>query len=167
MQDDNKNRIEQIIIELCKQNIEAQANGFGPFAAAICDKNGTIIAQANNSVVKDECSLHHAEINVIKMVQEKFGTYDLSKYDLSIIITAEPCMMCLGAIMWSGIKRIYFGLPSSEVEKITGFDEGYKPDWINVFAQKGIIAKGNICSDYCEKVLTNYVASGKIIYRPQ
>ena len=159
--------VEQIIIELCNKNIEAQKLGFGPFSAAICDGNGTIIAQNNNSVINDNCSICHAEINVIKQVQNKYQTYNLSSYNLSILITSEPCMMCLGAIMWSGIKNIYFGISSKEVEKITGFDEGYKPNWIENFEKKGIKAIGNIQPDLCKQVLLNYVNSGKIIYSPR
>ncbi|MCQ2957524.1 MAG: nucleoside deaminase [Candidatus Gastranaerophilales bacterium] len=158
--------VNEIIKELCKQNIIAQEKGFGPFSAAICDKNGKIIALEHNSVVLDNCSLHHAEINTIKSVQEKLGTYDLSSYDLSICITAEPCSMCIGALMWSGIKNIYYGTPSNIVEKLTGFDEGYKPDWVNYFENKGIKVTGNIEPEICENILRNYVKTGKTIYKP-
>lgn len=167
MQTETPDYVIQIISDLCEQNIAAQNLGFGPFAAAICDEKGKIIAQDNNSVLRDNCSICHAEINVIKKVQEKYHTYNLSPYNLSILITAEPCMMCLGAIMWSGIKNIYFGTPSSEVEQITGFDEGYKPNWIKIFENKGIKIIGNICPDICKEVLIKYVSSGKIIYSPR
>ena len=100
-------------------------------------------------------------------LNEKLNTYDLSDLDLSICITAEPCAMCVGAIMWSGIKHVYFGTPSKIVEKITGFDEGYKPDWDKCFQNKGIDVTGNIEHEICEKVLLNYVNSGKIIYKPK
>jgi len=160
------NYVENIIRDLCTQNLIAQEQGFGPFAAAICDKNGHVIAQANNSVLLDNCSLNHAEINTIKLAQEKLNTYDLSAYDLSICITAEPCSMCLGAIMWAGIRNIYFGTPTSEVEKITGFDEGYKPDWENFFAQKGFNIIGNIEPQVCKSVLETYINSNKIVYKP-
>lgn len=155
-----------IIKDLCTQNLIAQEQGYGPFAAAICDKNGNIIATANNSVVLDSCSLNHAEINTIKLAQAKLNTYDLSPYDLSICITAEPCSMCLGAIMWSGIKNIYFGTPTQEVEELTGFDEGYKPNWEEFFAQKGFNIKGNIEPQICKSILENYMNSNNIIYKP-
>ncbi len=158
--------VTEIISELCKQNLVAQERGYGPFAAAICDEQGKIVASANNSVVIDKCSLCHAEINAIKLAQEKLNNYDLSGKNYSICITAEPCSMCVGAIMWAGIKNVYFGTPSSLVEKITGFDEGYKPDWDKYFEKKGINVIGNIESDTCKKVLENYVNSGHIIYKP-
>jgi len=158
--------VPEIIKELCNQNIIAQNKGYGPFAAAICDETGKILTMQHNSVILDNCSLHHAEINTIKAAQDRFKTYDLSSYNLSICITAEPCAMCVGAIMWSGIKHVYFGTLSPIVEKITGFDEGYKPDWDKYFQNKGIDVKGNIEPEVCEKVLLSYVNSGKIIYKP-
>jgi len=159
--------VSEIIKKLCKDNIVAQSEGCGPFAAAICDKDGNVLVATHNSVMSDNCSLNHAEINAIREIQKKLKTYDLSKYDLSICVTAEPCAMCLGAIMWSGIKNIYYGLSSCEVEKITGFDEGYKPGWIDEFKKRNINAAGNIEIDSCTKVLVNYVNSGNVIYKPE
>ena len=141
-------------------------DGFGPFLAAICDNNGNLLAKSFNSVINDKCSNNHAEVNVIKAAECILGTYDLSQYNLSIYVTSEPCMMCLGAIMWSGIKSVYYGVPSADVEKITGFDEGFKPNWLEEFAKRGITVYGNIESEHGKKVLQDYVKCGNIIYKP-
>ena len=69
-----------------------------------------------NSVVGEQCSHNHAEMNAIKSAEKKLSTYDLSKYNLSLYVTSEPCIMCLGGIMWSGIKAVYYGVPSKVVE---------------------------------------------------
>lgn len=156
----------KIINELHSQIPNFTSLGFGPFIAAIYDTNGHLIAKNANSVVNENCSNNHAEINAIKKAQEKLGTYDLSTYNLSIYITAEPCIMCIGAIMWSGIKNVYYSMPSKIVEKITGFDEGFKPFWINEFKKRGIIVYGNIEPKIGEIGLKQYVNSGKIIYKP-
>lgn len=142
-------------------------NGMGPFLAAIYDKNYNIISKAQNTVVKDNCSNNHAEMNVIKEAQKKLGAYNLSEFDLSIYVTSEPCIMCLGAIMWSGIKRVYFSTPSCEVEKITGFDEGFKPDWKEEFKKRGIEVYSEISAELGAQVLKNYVKSGGIVYKPR
>ena len=114
-----------------------------------------------------KCCLYHAEVNTIKKAHEKFKEYSLAPEDLTIYVNAEPCIMCAGAIMWSGIKTVYFGVPSSEVEKITGFDEGYKPNWIKEFKKRGITVYGNIEPKAGDKILQEYVNSGKEIYKPR
>ena len=138
----------------------------GPFLAAVyCDDK--LIAKCANSVVIDNCSNHHAEINVIRKAQKILNKYDLSQSNISLYITAEPCMMCVGAIMWSGIKNVYYGVPSKTVEKITGFDEGFKPRWFNEFKKRGINVYGNICTDDGINVLKQYVKERKKIYMPK
>ena len=143
------------------------SEGFGPFLAAIYDENGNLVAKSANTVVNDQCSNHHAEINAIKKAEEHFGSYDLSKYNLSLYVTSEPCMMCLGAIMWSGIRNVYYSVPSDDVERITGYDEGFKQNWFDEFAKRGITVYGNIEFELGQKVLKDYVLGGNVIYRPQ
>ena len=157
----------KIMLNVQAKTADGIKNGKGPFYAEIYDKNGNLIIGASNSVVEDKCCLYHAEINTIKKAHEKFKEYSLAPEDLTIYVNAEPCIMCAGAIMWSGIKTIYFGVPSSKVEKITGFDEGYKPNWIKEFKKRGITVYGNIEAQAGEKVLKEYVKSGKEIYKPR
>ncbi len=143
------------------------AEGSGPFLAAIYDEAGSLIAKAANSVVREQCSNNHAEMNAIKAAQEALGTYDLSSHGLSLYTTAEPCMMCIGSIMWSGIRAVYYGVSSKRVEELTGFDEGFKPGWFEEFNKRGIAVYGNIEAEAGEKVLEDYVKGGHIIYRPE
>ena len=137
----------------------------GPFAAAIVGRGGVILAEAVNSVV-DSCRSHcHAEMNVISLMEEKLGTWDLSGKGLSIYASAEPCMMCLGGILWSGIERVVYGVSTAAVERITGFDEGVKPLWREEFAKRGIEVKGPICEDVGEKALSLYVQRKGVVYQ--
>lgn len=160
-------RAKKIISELYNELPKYIANGHGPFLAAIYDEKGNQIAKTANSVITDKCSNHHAEINVIHDAEKILKTYDLSTHNLSLYITAEPCMMCIGAIMWSGIRAVYFGVPSTSVESITGFDEGFKPNWLNEFKRRGIAVYGNIESDIGEKQLRDYITQGRIVYAPK
>ena len=161
---ENANKVMQ---NVHNKTAEGVRNGKGPFYAEIYDANGNLVISSSNSVVEDNCCLHHAEINTIKKAHEKFKEYSLAPENLTIYINAEPCIMCAGAIMWSGIKTVYFGVPSSEVERITGFDEGYKPNWIKEFKKREITVYGNIEQQAGEKVLEDYVNSGKKIYKPR
>ena len=156
----------KIILDL-QQELKKYINkGHGPFLAAVYDSKGDLIAKAANSVVNKSCSHNHAEMNAIKLAEKKLGTYDLSPYNLSIYVTSEPCMMCLGAIMWSGIKAVYYGVPSDRVTEITGFDEGFKPNWFEEFKKRGITVYGNIEVSAGEKVLQDYVSQGHTVYKP-
>lgn len=156
---------EKIITKLQKKTEKQIEEGKGPFRAAIYDGKGRLIAEMPNSVVEDNCCLNHAEVNTIREAQKKLKTYDLAPYNASMYVSAEPCIMCAGAIMWSGVKNVYFSVKSEDVERITGFDEGYKPDWINQFKKRGINVYGDICSEQGKEVLQKYVDSGKTIYK--
>ena len=165
----NNNKVEiakKIIEELQSEIQDFTSNGSGPFIAAIYDDKNNLIIKIANSVVNDNCSNNHAEMMAIEKAQEKFNTYDLSTYNLKIYVTAEPCMMCIGGIMWSGIKEVYYGVPSKTVEKITGFDEGFKPNWLKEFKKRGITVYGNILPELGARELTKYVQTGKNIYQP-
>lgn len=75
-----------------------------PFGAVLLDLDYKIVAMAANSTGIDG-PLAHAEINLLRNGWEKIG--DLSSYTL--VSTCEPCPMCMGAIVWYGIEKVYFG----------------------------------------------------------
>lgn len=156
----------EIISGLQKDMPSFTANGSGPFVAAVYDQDGNLVVKVANSVVNENCSNNHAEMNAIKAAEKKLGTYDLGPYNLKLYVTAEPCMMCIGGIMWSGIKEVYYGVPSKSVEEITGFDEGFKPQWFKEFKNRGIIVYGNIEPKLGERQLKEYVKNNKKIYKP-
>lgn len=164
----NPHQTDERIIEALQLELRDRIrDGAGPFLAAVCRSDGTLVAKAANSVVRDNCSHCHAEMNAIRAAEEALGTYDLSGFDLSLYVTSEPCVMCMGGILWSGIKAVYYGVPSKRVEEITGFDEGYKPDWEKAFAERGIAVRGGFAQALGEEVLREYVASGFKVYKPE
>ena len=84
----------KIINELYNELPDYIARGHGPFLAAIYDRDGHLIAKTANSVVIGKNSHNHAEMNAIQAAEKHFNTYDLSPYNLSLFVTAEPCIMC-------------------------------------------------------------------------
>lgn len=165
----DKSKVEtasKIITGLQKEMPDFTKNGSGPFVAAIYDDKGNLVVKVANSVVNEHNSNNHAEMNAIKAAEDKLGTYDLAPYNLSLYVTAEPCMMCIGGIMWSGIKAVYYGVPSKDVEEITGFDEGFKPHWFKEFKKRGIVVYGNIETEIGKQELYRYVKDGKEVYKP-
>ena len=158
---------QKIISQLQRELPNYIAKGKGPFLAAVYDDKGNLIAKEANSVVAKKCSHNHAEMNAIKAAEKALKTYDLSGYNLRLYVTAEPCMMCLGGIMWSGIKEVYYSVPSKKVEEITGFDEGFKPKWLEEFKKRHITVYGNIEVEAGMEVLQDYVKRGKTVYKPE
>jgi guanine deaminase len=90
-------------------------NHGGPFGAVIA-RNGEIIARAHNMVLKTCDPTAHAEVVAIRRAARKLGKFDLS--DCEIFSTCEPCPMCLAAIYWAGIRRLYFGCTRKDAERI-------------------------------------------------
>lgn len=96
-------------------------NGGGPFGAVIT-KDGEIIAEASNSVTIDNDPTAHAEVNCIRKATARLGTFDLSGCD--IYTSCEPCPMCLGAIYWAHLDRIYYANDRNDAAAI-GFDDDF------------------------------------------
>lgn len=97
-------------------------NGGGPFGAVIASKDGEIIAEASNSVTIDHDPTAHAEVNCIRKATAKLGTFDLAEYD--IYTSCEPCPMCLGAIYWAHLDKIYYANDRKDAAAI-GFDDDF------------------------------------------
>lgn len=97
-------------------------NGGGPFGAVIASKDGEIIAEASNSVTIDHDPTAHAEVNCIRKATAKLGTFDLAGYD--IYTSCEPCPMCLGAIYWAHLDKIYYANDRKDAAAI-GFDDDF------------------------------------------
>ena len=90
-------------IRLANESVE---RGGGPFGAVIV-KDGQIVAGSSNSVTIDNDPTAHAEVNTIRKACAKLGTFDLT--GSTIYTSCEPCPMCLGAIYWARISRIFYG----------------------------------------------------------
>ena len=99
---------------------ESVKNGGGPFGAVIV-RNGEIVAGSANSVTIDNDPTAHAEVNTIRQACKKLGTFDLS--DCVIYTSCEPCPMCLGAIYWARIKKIYYGNTKKDAADINFADD--------------------------------------------
>jgi guanine deaminase len=98
----------------------------GPFGAAVIDHDGTILSVTSNSVLADHDPTAHAEINAIRQAAKAKGTHDLT--GCTLITTAYPCPMCLGATIWANIKTMYYGANSQDAEAI-----GFRDDFIYRF----------------------------------
>jgi len=87
----------------------------GPFGSVIV-KDGVVVAKGHNQVIKNQDPTCHGEMMAIHKACKKLGTFDLSGCEL--YTTAEPCPMCLGAILWANISKVYFGCNIVDTEEI-------------------------------------------------
>ena len=100
---------------------ESVRTGGGPFGAVIV-KDGVIVSEASNSVTIDHDPTAHAEVNAIRKATQKLGTFDLEGCE--IYTSCEPCPMCLGAIYWAHLDRIYYANDRKDAARI-GFDDDF------------------------------------------
>lgn len=110
----------QFMREAIRLANESVRRGGGPFGAVIV-KDGEIIAGSANSVTLDLDPTAHAEVNAIRKACRKLGTFDLS--GCVIYTSCEPCPMCLGAIYWAHIDRIYYGNTRKDARDIDFADD--------------------------------------------
>lgn len=104
-------------IRLANESVE---QGGGPFGAVIV-KDGEIIAGSSNSVTIDNDPTAHAEVNTIRKACQKLRTFDLS--GCVIYTSCEPCPMCLGAIYWARISKIFYGNTRKDARDIDFADD--------------------------------------------
>lgn len=100
----------------------------GPFGAVIV-KNDEVIAKGHNQVVKNNDPTCHGEIMAIHKACKKLGTFDLSGCE--IYTTGEPCPMCMAAILWANIEKIYYGCNILDTEEIGFRDKKFYEQFEN------------------------------------
>lgn len=113
-----KEELMRTAIRLSEQNVAA---GGGPFGAVIA-RDGRIVATGTNRVTPDCDPTAHAEVSAIRAAAKKLGTFDLSGCE--IYTSCEPCPMCLGAIYWARLDRMYYGNDKHDAARI-GFDDAF------------------------------------------
>lgn len=154
------------VIEAARLNVANRTGG--PFAAAVFERDsGRLVSLGVNLVPSAGLSILHAEMVALSLAQAKLGSYDLGGPGLpahELVSTTEPCAMCLGAIPWSGVRRLVTGARDSDAREI-GFDEGSKrDDWRDQLEQRGIAVIRDVERDAAVRVLRDYSLRGGDIY---
>ena len=146
-------------IELARHGMSGGAGG--PFGAVIV-KDGEILGEGWNRVVGTNDPTAHGEVSAIRDACGKLGHFSLEGCD--IYTTAEPCPMCLGAIYWARISRIYYGFSIADAATI-GFDdrEFYRQFTLPVNERE--ISCSSLASDEAKLLLGEYMSlPGRIVY---
>ena len=155
-----------LVIDLARRNVDTVTGG--PFGAAVFEmQSGRLVAPGVNGVIAGNCSVAHAEIVAIMVAQKIMGSYDLGGEGvpaLELVSSTEPCAMCLGAVVWSGVRRLVCGARDEDARRI-GFDEGPKPHrWAAALEQRGIEVVRDVGREAAVDVLLHYVDRGGIVY---
>lgn len=100
-------------IDLSRSRMRAE--GCAPFAAVIV-KDGAIVGEGVNSVENNHDATSHGEVEAIRDAGRRLGTWDLSGCEL--YTTCEPCEMCVAAMFWSKVSRLYYANTLADCEAI-------------------------------------------------
>ncbi len=155
-----------LAIELSRMNV-IQGTG-GPFGAAVFESESGRLVSVGVNLVEDSCaSLAHAEVVAITLAQKRLSTFDLGASRLpahELVTSCEPCAMCFGAILWSGVRGVLCGARSEDAQRV-GFDEGPKiPDWTASLEERGIRVRVDVLRESANAVFLEYEAKGGLIY---
>jgi len=99
---------------------KARDNGNHPFGALLVDENGHIVAEAENTVITAKDSTGHAETNLMRQASVKYDSEFLAK--CTLYTSTEPCPMCSGAIFWTNVRRVVYGLSEEGLYEMIGWD---------------------------------------------
>ncbi|POH70364.1 CMP deaminase [Cryobacterium zongtaii] len=145
-----------------------EGNG-GPFAAIVVDAGtGELVSVGVNVVLSTGVAGAHAEVMALGLAQRATGSWDLGAdpaRPLELVVNWRPCVMCYGATMWSGVRRLVVAGSGAELETLTGFDEGpMREDWAEQFEARGITVVQDVGRDEALRVFREYGEADVLVY---
>jgi tRNA(Arg) A34 adenosine deaminase TadA len=156
----------RLAIDLSRENVR-RATG-GPFGAAIFEReSGRLVSVGVNSVVRLSNSTLHAEMTAFMTAQARLGTYSLGAAGLpehELATSCAPCAMCLGATLWSGVRRVLCGATRDDA-MLLRFDEGpvFAASW-RYLKRRGIDVRHGVLREDAVAVFEEYRKSEGTIY---
>ena len=156
----------RLAIELSRQNVLRKSGG--PFGAIIVEAaSGRLVSVGMNSVVRlNNCTLH-GEVVAIMMAQARLGSYTLRAPGMpahELVTSCEPCAMCLGASLWSGVGRVVCGANREDARRLS-FEEGPVFDESHEYLEaRGVAIVLDLLRAEAAEVLEMYRTGKGIIY---
>lgn len=156
----------RLAIAVSRANVESGTGG--PFGSAIFEsESGRLVAVGMNSVVRLSNCVLHGETFAFMMAQQVTGSFTLNAPNLprhELHTSCEPCAMCLGATLWSGVRRVVYGA-TREDATILKFEEGpVFPESYKYLEDRGIEIVRQVLREEAKSVLEFYRARGGKIY---
>lgn len=156
----------RLAVRLAAENVERQSGG--PFGAAIFDaSSGRVVGVGVNQVTPQRNSCLHAEMVAFMVAQHALGAHTLhvdGGPGHVLATSCEPCAMCLGGVLWSGVRRVLSAATREDAVEL-GFDEGpVFPESYRYLEERGITFQRGIQQGAARAVLERYVARGGVVY---
>ena len=156
----------RLVVALARENVLRDTGG--PFAAGVFESaSGRLVAAGVNSVVRLGNSTLHGEMVAFMMAQARVGAYSLGIEGLprhELVTSCEPCAMCLGATLWSGVRRLVCGATREDAGRLA-FDEGpVFAESYEYLERRGIEIIRGVCRGEALAVLELYRSRGGRIY---
>ncbi len=162
---DDESRV-RLAIALARENVVRETGG--PFGAAVFEAGtGRLVGVGTNGVVRLNNSSAHAEVVALMMAQARLGSFTLrddgqARHEL--FSSCEPCAMCLGATLWSGVSRLVFAATREDATRLD-FDEGpVFPESYEYLTRRGIAIERGRLRDEANAVFDLYQQRGGPIY---
>jgi tRNA(Arg) A34 adenosine deaminase TadA len=156
----------RLAIQLSRENVQRGTGG--PFGAVIVERDsGRVVAVGMNSVVRLENCTLHGEMVAFMMAQRRLHSYTLAAPGMpahELVTSCEPCAMCLGGALWSGVRRIVCGAGRDDASRLR-FEEGpVFADSYKYLEERGIEITRNVLRAEAKAVLEMYRTRGGQIY---
>lgn len=145
---DNKDHMNEAIKEAYTG---IHAHHGGPFGTVIV-KDGKIVGRGHNRVLLKRDPTCHGEIEAIRDACANLGTHDLS--GCTLYTTAEPCPMCLGAILWANIRKLYYGCHRKDTDQIGFRDDAF---YDHLDGKNQLLEISEVGRDACLGLFEDYV----------
>ncbi len=156
----------RLAIDLSRQNVER--NTGGPFGAAVFERgSGRLIGAGVNSVLRLQNSVLHAEVIALMIAESSVKSFTLHADNLpsfELFTSCDPCAMCLGAILWSGVRRVVCGAGRLDACRV-GFDEGpVFPESYQYLKERGVQIETGLLEHEARAVLHLYQSKNGVVY---
>jgi tRNA(Arg) A34 adenosine deaminase TadA len=156
----------RLAIELARENVLRRTGG--PFGAAIFERStGALLSVGVNSVVRLNNSTLHGEMLAIMTAQHRIGSYTLAgspQASYELFSSCDPCAMCLGAVLWSGLRRMVTGADRDDATALS-FEEGpVFPQSYAYLEERGVTITRGVLRQEAAEVLELYRRQGGQIY---
>jgi tRNA(Arg) A34 adenosine deaminase TadA len=156
-----------LAIRLAAENVGRESGG-GPFGAAVFRMDtGALVSVGMSSVVRLHNSAMHAEMVALMLAHETLGLYSFripGAPPLELVTSCQPCLMCFGMTLWSGVQRLVCGATREDAMEL-GFDEGpLTEESYRHLQEKGVEVVRGVLRPEARAVLKRYQELGRPIY---